>query len=93
MKETLTFIQPRDSGRLIVGVGQVSIVAETDFAPTSVVAGFVDTDVVTNFPTCVPPLNDAVQAEIYVSPDGTKFGVIVTWNITSVTREIEWMAF
>lgn len=92
MKEKMIFDNPLDSGRLIVGAGAVSVIVETDFIPVEVIAGFVDVDVVANFPTCVPVANDVVQAEIYMSADGTKSGVILTWNVTSLNREIEWMA-
>jgi hypothetical protein len=92
MNEKMAFVQPRDSGRLIVAAGQVSVIIETDFLPQAVIAGFVDHDVVKNFPTCVPSVNDSVQAEIFTSPNGLKFGVIVTWNVTGHNREIEWLA-
>ncbi len=92
MKDKQVFANPLESGRLIVGTGSVSVVVETDFLPTQVLAGFVDDDVVSNFPTCVPVANDVVQAEIYTSADGLTYGVIVTWNVTSMEREIEWLA-
>lgn len=80
----------RATGRMLV-VGKNSIVVETKFRPKTVEAGFVDRNVVRVFPSCIPVDNDLIHTDVYVSQDGSQFGIIISWNVQEA-REIEWQA-